>query len=35
LEDGNISRSVRASVFSTAFGVAAMAVLWVARYELS
>lgn len=35
LEDGNISRSVRASVFSTALGVAAMAVLWVARYELS
>ena len=35
LEDGNISRSVRASVFSTALGLAAMAVLWVARYELS
>ena len=35
LEDGNISRSVRASVFSTACGVAAIAVLWVARYELS
>jgi hypothetical protein len=35
LEDGNISRSVRASVFSTACGIAAMAVLWVARYGLS
>jgi hypothetical protein len=35
LEDGNIPRSVRASLFSTACGVAAMAVLWVARYELS
>ena len=35
LEYGNISRSVRASVFSTACGIAAMAVLWVARYGLS
>ena len=35
LEDGNISRSVRASLLSTACGVAAIAVLWIARYELS
>ena len=32
LEDGNFSRSVRASLLSTAGGVAMLAILWAARY---
>jgi hypothetical protein len=35
LEDGNISRSVRASLLSTACGVAMLVVLWAARYGWS
>jgi len=35
LEDGNISRSVRASLLSTAGGAAMLAILWAARYGWS
>jgi hypothetical protein len=35
LEDGNISRSVRASSLSTAGGVAVVAILWAVWYGWS